>query len=227
MIVELVKKGKKVGICATAHKAITNLVDEVCAAAAEAKATIRIVQKGDDGDGSTRAESGSRRRTRRSSRAAEGPSRSPREPSGSLAVRARCRAASTSSRGRGRADVLASVVAISSAAKSLVLLGDPNQLPQVSQGTHPDGAGVSALEHVLAGDQTLRPDQGLFLETTWRLHPDVCAFTSEVFYEGRLKPEAQNANQRIGGQPLSGCTRHGTVRSTRETPPAPPRRRGR
>ena len=112
---------------------------------------------------------------------------------------------------------LANVVAISGAAKSLVLLGDPNQLPQVSQGTHPEGAGVSALEHVLAGAQTIPPDRGLFLETTWRLHPDVCAFTSEVFYEGRLKSEAQNANQRIGGTPpLAGTgLRHGTVKHQR------------
>ena len=85
---------------------------------------------------------------------------------------------------------LANVVAISGAARSLVLLGDPNQLPQVSQGTHPDGADASALEHVLAGRQTLPADRGLFLETTWRLHPKVCDYISEVFYEGRLKPEA-------------------------------------
>jgi hypothetical protein len=108
---------------------------------------------------------------------------------------------------------LANVVAISGAAKSLVLLGDPNQLPQVSQGTHPEGAGVSALEHVLAGAQTIPPDRGLFLESTWRLHPNICAFTSEVFYEGRLKPEPQNAKQRVGGlPPLSGSgLRHGPV----------------
>ena len=39
------------------------------------------------------------------------------------------------------------------------------------------------------------PERGLFLETTWRLHPDLCAFTSEVFYDGRLEPEAHLAQQ--------------------------------
>jgi uncharacterized protein len=94
---------------------------------------------------------------------------------------------------------LANVVAISGAARSFVLLGDPNQLAQVSQGTHPDGAGASALEHVLGDSPTLPPERGLFLETTWRLHPKVCTYVSEVFYEGRLKPEASNARQQIGG----------------------------
>ena len=56
MIVELVKQGKRVGICATAHKAITNLVDEVCVAAAEAKVRVSIAQRCGDGDGSTKAE---------------------------------------------------------------------------------------------------------------------------------------------------------------------------
>jgi superfamily I DNA and/or RNA helicase len=32
------------------------------------------------------------------------------------------------------------------------------------------------------------PERGLFLERTRRLHPGICAFTSEAFYEGRLEP---------------------------------------
>jgi uncharacterized protein len=55
------------------------------------------------------------------------------------------------------------------------------------QGSHPEGTDVSALNHLLDGQQTISPDKGLFLEETWRLHPDICAFTSEVFYEGRLR----------------------------------------
>src|SRR5262245_17693277 len=37
---------------------------------------------------------------------------------------------------------------------------------------------------MLAGHQTVPEDRGLFLEETWRLHPTICAFTSELFYEG-------------------------------------------
>ena len=92
---------------------------------------------------------------------------------------------------------LANVVAISRATDSLVLLGDPQQLDQPLQGTHPPGADRSALAHVLGEHATMPPTRGLFLETTWRLHPDLCAFTSEVFYDGRLEPEPHLVVQRL------------------------------
>ena len=57
------------------------------------------------------------------------------------------------------------------------------------QGSHPDGADVSVLQHLLAGHATIPPDRGLFLERTFRLHPDVCGYISEEFYEGRLRPD--------------------------------------
>jgi superfamily I DNA and/or RNA helicase len=71
-----------------------------------------------------------------------------------------------------------------------VLIGDPQQLDQPMQGTHPDGTGVSALAHILGGEQTVPPERGLFLAETWRLHPSICDFTSELFYAGKLKPRA-------------------------------------
>ena len=94
---------------------------------------------------------------------------------------------------------LANVLVVSLAAKSLVLLGDPQQLEQPLRGSHPEGADVSALEHVLAGAKTIPPDRGLFLEKTWRLHPKLTEFTSEVFYEGRLQSQEGLENQRIEG----------------------------
>jgi uncharacterized protein len=49
------------------------------------------------------------------------------------------------------------------------------------------------------------PDRGLFLERTWRLHPRVCTFTSEVFYEGQLRPQPGNERQGLSGSgPLDG-----------------------
>ena len=54
-------------------------------------------------------------------------------------------------------------------------------------GSHPEGTEVSALDHILGTHATIPPDRGLFLEETWRLHPEICAFTSEVFYESRLQ----------------------------------------
>jgi superfamily I DNA and/or RNA helicase len=80
------------------------------------------------------------------------------------------------------------VLAVSQAAKTVVLLGDPQQLDQPTQGAHPDGVDTSALDHMLAGHQTIPEDRGSFLEETWRLRPTICAFTSELFYESRLHP---------------------------------------
>jgi superfamily I DNA and/or RNA helicase len=93
---------------------------------------------------------------------------------------------------------LANVVSMGGAASSFVLLGDPNQLPQVSQGIHPDGAEKSALEHLIGSASTIAPDRGLFLPTTFRLHPLVNDYVSEVFYEGRLLPDEANDRQRLG-----------------------------
>jgi len=102
---------------------------------------------------------------------------------------------------------LANTVAVSPAAGSLVLLGDPQQLDQPLKGSHPPGAERSALAHLLAGDPgqpshaTMPAERGLFIEKTWRLHPDVCAFTSEVFYESKLTPEAGRERQSVHGMP--------------------------
>ncbi len=82
---------------------------------------------------------------------------------------------------------LADALAVGTAARNIVLLGDPNQLPQVSQGSHPPGANASVLEHILGEDETLRPGMGSFLEQTWRLRPEVNGYISETFYEGRLE----------------------------------------
>ncbi len=83
---------------------------------------------------------------------------------------------------------LADVLAAGTSAQALVLLGDPNQLPQVSQGSHPEDSGRSVLQHLLGEEQTVPPDRGIFLAETWRLRPELCAFTSSAYYEGRLTP---------------------------------------
>ena len=100
---------------------------------------------------------------------------------------------------------LANAIAVSPAARSLILLGDPQQLDQPLKGTHPPGAERSALAHLLDGAATMPPEKGLFLARTWRLHPDVCKFTSQVFYEGRLESHAGLERQDLEGTaPLTG-----------------------
>ena len=112
-------------------------------------------------------------------------------------------------RRRGRADLARERGRDRRRDRSLVLLGDPQQLDQPLKGTHPPGADRSALAHVLGDAATMPPTQGLFLEKTWRLHPDLCAFTSEVFYDDRLEPEPDLDAQRG----------HGPARSSTATGP--------
>ena len=97
---------------------------------------------------------------------------------------------------------LANAVAAAPAATSLVLLGDPQQLTQPSQATHPYGAGISALEHLIGEHDTVPADRGVFLGRTYRMHPEVTAFVSELSYEGRLESAAGRERQAISGEGL-------------------------
>ncbi len=90
---------------------------------------------------------------------------------------------------------LADALAAAASARNLVLLGDPLQLDQVTKATHPGRSGNSALGHYLQGHATMPPEQGIFLDETWRMHPDVCRFISDRIYEGRLRSHAHCARQ--------------------------------
>jgi predicted RecB family nuclease len=105
---------------------------------------------------------------------------------------------------------LADALAVSRSARNLVLVGDPRQLAQPLQGSHPPGVGVSALEHLLDGDVTIAPDRGVLLDLTWRMHPDVTSFVSRTFYEGRLGSEERCATQAVV---IEGATTTGLRRS--------------
>ena len=92
---------------------------------------------------------------------------------------------------------LANLVAMSTCARNIVLLGDQMQLGQPIQGVHPGESGQSTLEYLLRGEATIAPERGVFLKDTWRMHPDVCRFISSAVYDGRLQAEPRNAQQRI------------------------------
>ncbi|MFD1056693.1 TM0106 family RecB-like putative nuclease [Terrabacter terrigena] len=88
---------------------------------------------------------------------------------------------------------LANAVAVAPAARSLVLLGDPQQLTQPTKAVHPYGSGVSALDHLRTDadggvHDVIPPERGVFLDRTHRMHPSLTAFVSELAYEGRLQP---------------------------------------
>src|SRR5262249_8476445 len=96
---------------------------------------------------------------------------------------------------------LANVLACAQSARNLVLLGDPQQLEQPQKAAHPEGSELSALEYLLEGHETMPEERGLFLGETWRLHPSICSYTSELFYEGKL-----TAHPSLAAQVLSGPT---------------------
>jgi hypothetical protein len=215
MITALVSAGLRVGVTANSHKVIRNLLDNVCQAADDLGTNLTCIQKVSE--------------------------KAPDEPRLRFttdnatclsALRRDCQVAGGTAWFWARPDAfqavdvlfvdeagqmsLANVLAVSQAAKSLVLLGDPQQLDQPTQGGHPDGTEASALDHILAGHQTISEDRGLFLEETWRLHPSICAYTSELFYEGRLRPRAGLEAQEIRSSRSPG--RFGITLSAGQSP---------
>ncbi len=207
MIVTLLAAGRRVGITGTSHKVIGNLIRAVLAAAGEEGVDVRPIQHGTADQVHP---------DERVVRAKDASDVATRLGDGRANLAAGTTWLWASAKMLDAVDVLfvdeagqislANVVAVSGAAESIVLLGDPQQLDQPMQGTHPPGADRSALAHVLAGDATIPPDRGLFLETTWRLHPALSRFTSEVFYDDRLEPEAHLRVQRleVGGSAFDG-----------------------
>jgi len=203
MILELVRRGKRVGIVANSHAVVRNLINKVIEHADETGAVLACVQKpGEkepDGHRLTIAGKNADLFT-----ALAGPCQvgggtawlwSSADAHECVDVLFVDEAAQMS---------LANVLAVSQAARALILLGDPRQLDQPVQGSHPEGTDTSALDHLLNGAQTIEPGRGLFLNETWRLHPDICAFTSEMFYDAKLTSRAGLKNQGVIGGPLSG-----------------------
>ncbi len=96
---------------------------------------------------------------------------------------------------------LANTFAVAGAARNLLLLGDPQQLPQVSQGTHPEPVDRSALGWLTDGHDTLPAHLGYFLPVTYRLHPALCAAVSTLSYEGRLHAAPAASERALDGVP--------------------------
>ncbi|MBF6672637.1 bifunctional RecB family nuclease/DEAD/DEAH box helicase [Glutamicibacter sp. FBE19] len=91
---------------------------------------------------------------------------------------------------------LANTLAVSRASRNLLLLGDPQQLPQVTQGSHPQPVDESALGWLSAGEPVLPPQLGYFLAASWRMHPELCAKVSALSYDHQLF-SAPAAGQRV------------------------------
>ena len=201
LALDLMGRGVRVGVMATSHKAINNFLRAVEEAADEAGTTFRGWKRasGPDNDYS-------------SARVQCSPA--PDEEEGPVLLHAStawhwAREAARESVGVLFVDEagqvsLADAIAVAQAARSVVLLGDPQQLAHVTQGTHPLGAGASVLEHVLGGRATVPPDRGVFLPRSWRMHPAVAGFVSRTMYDGRLTSAPGCERLRIDAPGLSG-----------------------
>ena len=212
LIHTLVTQGKRVGITAMSHHAIDNLTKAVVERFAEEGDTLRAVRKAPGGPvaGVTYLNDNKRCATGEydvlAGTAWLFASKAMRDHPVDVLV--------VDEAGQlGLADTLAASVS----ATNVILLGDPQQLPQVAQASHPNRCGVSALEHLLGdGVRTFPPERGVLLDVTWRMHPDVCDFISEVMYEGRLTSHPSCALQTTAaaGTGLRWLRAHHTGRST-------------
>ena len=206
MIAALVGGGFRVGITAQTHKAITNLLVKTHEACAEARVPFAAIQRCETGDDG--AHLAGLRLAEDTGEVADGLT------AGTYAIGAGTSWLWSRPELDDSIDVLfvdeagqlslANAVAVAGAARSVVLLGDPNQLPQVSAGIHPEGAAASGLEHLVGSSVTVAPDRGLFLDTTYRLHPGINDYISEIFYEDRLRPHPSTSRQRLDGSPPMG-----------------------
>ncbi len=201
MICELVRKGLSVGVTAVSHKVIRNLLNKTREAAKTKKQRIRCAEKVNDKD----EEPTTIEETTENGEILEWLRGKAIDVAGGTAwLWARKEA-------EGALDVLfideagqmslANVLAVSSAAKSIVLLGDPQQLEQPQRGSHPEGTDVSALDHIIGCHKTIPRERGIFLGETWRMAPSICEFTSEVFYDQRLKSRKGLERQKLVGTP--------------------------
>jgi uncharacterized protein len=194
VIVDLIRRGKKVGVAANSHKAINHLLKKIEELAVLLGVEFVGVKKSTDEDSEY-----------------EGQFIHSEEKKEKIDRTAQLVAGTAWLFADGRFDhhldylfideagqvTLANVVAMGTAARNIVLVGDQMQLGQPVQGVHPGEAGLSILDFLLGGQATVSPQRGIFLDHTRRLHPAVCQFISDAFYDGRLAPDPGNAKRKL------------------------------
>jgi len=203
MIVALAMAGKRVGIVANSHAVIVKLLNEACKVAENKRFRLNCIQKTD----AVEPVHDFVANAKNNSDIVEGLEAGANVAAGTTWLWSR-------EEMKGAVDVLfvdeagqislANVIACAQAANGLVLLGDPQQLEQPLKGVHPPGAEVSALGHVLGGHATLDANSGIFLGETWRMHPAVCSYISEAFYEAKLSSRSNLGAQKINATGVFG-----------------------
>jgi uncharacterized protein len=208
VIVELIRRGRKVGVAANSHKAIHNLLDRIEATAVERGLSFTGIKKSSTGEDSVYT----------------GQFITSEDSNDKVSLDAQLLAGTPWLFADERFDrhvdylfideagqvSLANVVAMGTAACNIVLVGDQMQLGQPMQGVHPGEAGLSVLDFLLGGQATVSADRGIFLDRTRRLHPAICRFISDAFYEGRLLPDPVAERRKlVFVSPIDGVTPEG------------------
>ena len=92
---------------------------------------------------------------------------------------------------------IADLIALGGVAKNIILVGDQLQLGQPTQGSHPGLSNNSVLDYLLQGKDTIEDNRGIFLNRTYRMHPNINSFVSENFYENKLLTNPENQKRKI------------------------------
>jgi predicted RecB family nuclease len=196
VIVEALRRQQRVAVCAVSHKAIHNMLREVESVAADAGVDVRGFHKG-GGDAEYESTHGFIESDDSNPKAANPELNLVSGTSWLLSRDEQVGAYNLLVIDEAGQMSLADAVAITGCATSIALLGDPQQLPQVTQGSHPGSSGCSVLEHLLGGEPTIPATRGLFLTETRRMHPEITEYISATFYESRLFPVAGLERRRI------------------------------
>jgi predicted RecB family nuclease len=193
-IVELLKGGKRVAIAANSHKAVNKLLEEVSAVAAKERVRLNGLKKCSDKDHECDA--------RFVTNVYD--NNEVVQTFNLVAGTAWLFARPELDRAFDHLFVdeagqvsLGHLVAMSTCARNVSLIGDQMQLSQPIEGTHPGESGLSALDYLLKDYATIPPERGVFLDVTRRMHPDVCGFISDAVYESRLHSDSSCGVRRL------------------------------
>lgn len=193
-IVDLVRAGHRVAVSSNSHKAVGNLLAAVAERARNQGIACRVVQKtSDDGDDDERTDV-------TLVAANDAPEIEAADVVGATAWHFARYDTPTFSHlvvdEAGQVS-LANILAMARAARNIVLVGDPMQLPQPTQGTHPGDSGRSCLEYLVDGARVVPGDRGIFMPVSRRMHPKVCGYISAAVYDGRLESDEAAGTQTL------------------------------
>jgi uncharacterized protein len=193
-IVDLVRAGKRIAVSSNSHKAIGNLLEAVADRSRAEGVHCRIVQKASD-DGDEEAHPGI---------AFVSDNDAPEIASAHVVGATAWHFARYDQAAYDYLIVdeagqvsIANILAMARCARNIVLVGDPMQLPQPLQGSHPGDSGRSCLDYLIDGHRVVPPDRGIFMPVSRRMHPRVCGLISMAVYEGRLGSDEATGRQTL------------------------------